>query len=75
MAQTRAAAELRLVVVSPDGRRDVAVEAAPDVLGRDLLQALDLDRASVGGHALPPDVPVSELGLRWGDELDARRRH
>ncbi|HEV8460221.1 MAG TPA: FtsK/SpoIIIE domain-containing protein [Gaiellaceae bacterium] len=71
MAKNRSSSELRLVVVSPDGRRDVAVEAAPDVLGRELLEALELDRASVAGHTLPPDVPVSELGLRWGDELNA----
>jgi S-DNA-T family DNA segregation ATPase FtsK/SpoIIIE len=69
--------ELRLVVVLPDGRtRDVAVEAAPTLTTRDLLEAIgrelgaDAGSATLHGEPLRADVPVSELALRWGDELN-----
>jgi FHA domain len=68
--------ELRLVVLLPDGRtREVAVEAAPSLTTRDLLEAIGRERgtdagnATLHGQSLRPDVPVSELALRWGDEL------
>lgn len=67
-------AELRLVVVAHEGESwEVAVETAPDAPARDLVRALEqalelrLDDATVDGRPLPLDVPVSELGLRWGD--------
>src|SRR5262245_4590835 len=68
--------ELRLVVVGPDGAaHDLAVETAPDLRARDLLAAigeelgLDARAATIDGERLPEDGQVSELGLRWGDEL------
>ena len=57
------------------GSHDVAVEAAPDVRAGELLAAigralgLDASAATLAGEPVPGDVPVSELGLRWGDEL------
>ena len=78
MASTRrlTPVELRLVVVDPQGgSHDVAVEAAPDVRAGELLAAigrelgLDASAATLAGEPVPGDVPVSELGLRWGDEL------
>src|SRR4051794_10108786 len=68
--------ELRLVVVAPGGEtRDLIVETAPEARARDVLQAIgrelsiDASAATVAGDRLPGDAPVSELGLRWGDEL------
>ncbi|MDX6476903.1 MAG: segregation ATPase FtsK/SpoIIIE, family, partial [Gaiellaceae bacterium] len=76
MATTRAPSlvELRLVATAGDERRDVRVEAAPDLTSGELVAAIGADLGAAGpatlhGEPLPEDVPVSELALRWGDEL------
>jgi S-DNA-T family DNA segregation ATPase FtsK/SpoIIIE len=74
----RETVELRLVVIRPDGKRgDVSVEATHDARARELVSALaaelHLDPAAAvarrNGEELSGDAPVSELGLRQGDEL------
>jgi DNA segregation ATPase FtsK/SpoIIIE, S-DNA-T family len=70
--------ELGLVVVAPDGRRsDMWLEATPRAPTHELVSALaaalDLDPVSrvtrADGEQLPDGAPLSELGLRQGDEL------
>jgi S-DNA-T family DNA segregation ATPase FtsK/SpoIIIE len=74
----RGTVELRLVVIGHDGkRRDMSLEATADARARELVSALaaelDLDPASGvtrhDGERLPSDAPLSELGLRQGEEL------
>ncbi len=72
----RAPLELRLVVALPDGEHcDVLVETTADVRAEVLLDAiaheldLDVTSATLHGEHVPGAAPVSELALRWGDEL------
>jgi S-DNA-T family DNA segregation ATPase FtsK/SpoIIIE len=76
MVGRRATTELRLVAVRPDGvAADLLVEAADDVPARAVLEAIaaeigaDAAEATLRGEPVPADAPLSELALRWGDEL------
>jgi S-DNA-T family DNA segregation ATPase FtsK/SpoIIIE len=71
--RTRSPVELRLIASAGDERHDIRVEAAPDLRTGDLVSAIARELNASGPaslHGEPvPDAPVSELGLRWGDEL------
>ena len=75
-ATASSSVELRLVVLAPGGEsHDLVVEAAPETRVREVLHAIgcalgvEATAATVAGERLPDDAPLSELGLRWGDEL------
>jgi S-DNA-T family DNA segregation ATPase FtsK/SpoIIIE len=66
--------ELRLVALAGDERHDLRIEASPNLSAGELVAAIAGElglsgSATLRGDPVPEDAPLSELALRWGDEL------